>query len=136
MPAMGHERRFREVRDESALPPAPERLRRRNKPTLRATSGRSRFLAPSRLTVALYGSLMKCCTGPKVHFRNTTGCASAGRVDMALITSKPNNKRRFPVLGFCILPFFRCPRQATKNVAENRLQPNHVRGAYCLPGTR
>jgi hypothetical protein len=33
---MGLERRFREVRDKSGLPPTPERLRRRNEPTLRA----------------------------------------------------------------------------------------------------
>jgi hypothetical protein len=34
--ALGHERRFRDVRDESGLPPTPERLRRRSEPTLRA----------------------------------------------------------------------------------------------------
>jgi hypothetical protein len=33
---MGHERRFRYVRDESGLPPTPERLRQRTEPTLRA----------------------------------------------------------------------------------------------------
>jgi hypothetical protein len=35
--ASGHERRFRDVRDESGLPPTPERLRQRSEPTLRAT---------------------------------------------------------------------------------------------------
>jgi hypothetical protein len=34
--APGHERRFRDVRDESGLPPTPERLRQRGEPTLRA----------------------------------------------------------------------------------------------------
>lgn len=33
---LGHERRFRAVRDESGLPPAPKRLRRRSESTLRA----------------------------------------------------------------------------------------------------
>jgi hypothetical protein len=33
--AMGHERRFRDVRDESGLPPGPEILQQRSEPTLR-----------------------------------------------------------------------------------------------------
>jgi hypothetical protein len=33
--AMGHERRFRDLRDESGLPPGSERLRHRSEPTLR-----------------------------------------------------------------------------------------------------
>jgi hypothetical protein len=37
--AKGHERRFRDVRDESGLPPTPERLRRCSEPTLRAKGG-------------------------------------------------------------------------------------------------
>jgi hypothetical protein len=37
--ALGHERRFRGVRDESALPPGPERLRQRSESTFRATCG-------------------------------------------------------------------------------------------------
>src|SRR5262245_60764291 len=35
--AQGQSRRFRDVRDESGLPPGPERLRQRSEPTLRAT---------------------------------------------------------------------------------------------------
>jgi hypothetical protein len=38
---VGHERRFRDVRDESGLPPTPERLRQRSEPTLRAKCGPS-----------------------------------------------------------------------------------------------
>jgi hypothetical protein len=38
---MGHERRFRDVRDRSGLPPTPERLRQRSESTLRATNGSS-----------------------------------------------------------------------------------------------
>src|SRR5258707_35764 len=38
----GHERRFRDVRDESDLPPTPERLRHRSEPTLRTRIGYSR----------------------------------------------------------------------------------------------
>ena len=34
--ALGHERRFRDVRDESALHSTPEGLRQRSEPTLRA----------------------------------------------------------------------------------------------------
>ena len=36
MPAVGHERRFRDVRGESGLPPTPEELRQRSELTLRA----------------------------------------------------------------------------------------------------
>jgi hypothetical protein len=36
MAALGHERRFRDVCDESGLPPTPERLRQRSELTLRA----------------------------------------------------------------------------------------------------
>src|SRR5258707_8110332 len=38
----GHERRFRDVGDESGLPPTPERLRHRSEPTLRTRIGYSR----------------------------------------------------------------------------------------------
>jgi hypothetical protein len=37
----GHERRFRDVRDETGLPPTPERLWHRHETTLRANSGPS-----------------------------------------------------------------------------------------------
>jgi hypothetical protein len=40
----GSERRFHDVRDESGLPPTPERLRRRSEPTLRAMSGNAGWL--------------------------------------------------------------------------------------------
>ena len=40
--AAGHERRFRDVGDESGLPPTPERLRHRSEPTLRTRIGYSR----------------------------------------------------------------------------------------------
>ena len=36
---LGHERRFSDVRDESASPPSPDVLRRRNEPTRWAPSG-------------------------------------------------------------------------------------------------
>ena len=36
MSHMGHERRFRDVRGESGLPPTPEGLRQRSEPTLSA----------------------------------------------------------------------------------------------------
>jgi hypothetical protein len=42
MSLMGHERRFRDVRYESALTPTPERLRQRSETTLRAMCGRLR----------------------------------------------------------------------------------------------
>ena len=38
MRALGHERRFRDVRDESGLPQTPERLRQRSESTLRASA--------------------------------------------------------------------------------------------------
>src|SRR5262249_55205855 len=37
--AWGHERRFRDVRDEFGLPPTPERLWQRSEPTLRVNNG-------------------------------------------------------------------------------------------------
>ncbi len=43
---VGHERRFRDVRDESGLPSIPERLRRRSEPRLRPTFGNPR---PSKI---------------------------------------------------------------------------------------
>jgi hypothetical protein len=36
MSESGHEHHFRDVRDESGLPPTPERLRQRSEPKLRA----------------------------------------------------------------------------------------------------
>jgi hypothetical protein len=36
MSELGHERRFRDVHNESGLPSTPERLRHRSEPTLRA----------------------------------------------------------------------------------------------------
>jgi hypothetical protein len=36
---MGHERRFRDIRGESGLPPTPERLRQRGELALRANNG-------------------------------------------------------------------------------------------------
>jgi hypothetical protein len=45
MAPSGHERRFREVRDASALPPTPERLRHCGEPTCRAISCRTNCLA-------------------------------------------------------------------------------------------
>jgi hypothetical protein len=47
MTATGHERRFRDARDESGLPPTPERLRQRSEPTLRAIFGHGDTI-PSR----------------------------------------------------------------------------------------
>ena len=38
MSPSGHERRFRDVRDETGLPPNPEGLRQRREPALRARS--------------------------------------------------------------------------------------------------
>ena len=38
---------FRDVRDESGLPPTPERLLQRSEPTLRATAGRLVIFASS-----------------------------------------------------------------------------------------
>jgi hypothetical protein len=50
MSALGHERRFRGIRDESGLPPIPERLRHRSEPTLRNKSaGRDPAPSPSAL---------------------------------------------------------------------------------------
>jgi len=43
---MGHERRFRDLRDESGLPPTPERLQQGSASTLRANCSRL-FFSPS-----------------------------------------------------------------------------------------
>jgi hypothetical protein len=65
---LGHERRFHDVRDESALPPTPERLRHRSEPTLRARSGP--FRASERVAARLVN-----CTDPRCR---VAGPVSAG----------------------------------------------------------
>src|SRR5258708_7061433 len=47
MSGAGHERRFRDVLDESGLTPTPERLRHRSEPTLRATRRHAGVVIPS-----------------------------------------------------------------------------------------
>ena len=47
--APGLERRFRDLRDKSGLPPTPERLRQRSEPTLRATALNRCAIAEARL---------------------------------------------------------------------------------------
>src|SRR5215467_4120520 len=79
---MGHERRFRDVRDQSGLPPTPERLRQRSEPTLRAKSRPG----PNRVS-PLSGELRKTFANMDWQDPRQTGLAIAWPSEIALSNS-------------------------------------------------